>query len=375
MVQQMDEATGRILKVLDDLKQADNTVVIFVSDNGATPVCERTGGTPVGSQDWAKRNALDLRGHKAMVWENGIRVPMCVRWPGMVPPGVRGQFGAIEDMLPTILDLAGVDDLIVPDHLPLHGVSLKPVLFDAALPEQERYYFRLPVADDGAPQTYPKLIIEDPKTLRYEQMHACLYGAKFKYHSLPGGKNALYDMDIDPGEKTDVSGMYPEITGKMAGICRDEWDKLIESGRGFWMPSILIGDPRYAGVKRCWAHLPPDVVPCNTAQKVGGGVSCPFEGLRGFDKKGDRASFTIDVRTAGKYEVAMTGEKLDTCSALTIKVGGNELVSGEVTDKTIKFGIVSLKAAVMPLEITAESDGQSAALIKEVSILPVKEVG
>ncbi len=375
MVLQMDEATGRILKALDDLGQADNTVVIFVSDNGATPVCERTGGTPVGSEDWAKRNALDLRGQKAMVWENGIRVPMCVRWPAVIEPGVRGQFGAIEDMLPTILDLAGVDDSIVPDHLPLHGVSLKPVLFDAELPEKERYYFRLPVADEGAPQTYPKLIIEDPKTLKYERMHACLYGAKFKYHSLPGGRHCLYDMDIDPGEKTDVSEKHPEITRKMAGICRDEWDKLIASGRGFWMPPILIGDPRYAGMKRCWAHLPPDVVPCNAAQKVGGGVSCPFEGLRGFDKKGDWASFTLDVRTAGKYEVTMSGENLDKCSELTITVGGKELVSGEVTGKTIKFGTVGLSVEVMSLEILAKSDGQSAALIKEISILPVKGVG
>jgi len=268
MVRQMDAATGRILAELDRLGQADNTVVLFVSDNGATEFCQRTGGTPMGSEDWARRNALGLRGQKSMAWENGIRVPCLVRWPGQIPAGPRDQMGTYEDLLPTILALADVPDSIVPEHLPLHGISLKTVLLDPAGPDKERYYFRYAISFEGSPPAYPKHIIEEPSKIRYEQMHICLFGPRFKYHSMPKGKDALYDMDADPGETTDVSAEHPEVKAKMAGICRAEWDKLIESGRGFWMPPILIGDPRYVGMKRCWAHLPPDVVPCNTAQRV-----------------------------------------------------------------------------------------------------------
>lgn len=370
MVLQMDTATGRILDELERLGLSENTVVIFVSDNGATPHCERTGGTPVDGEDWARRNALHLRGQKSQVWENGIHVPFCVRWPGHVPAGVRQQFGSFEDILPTILDLANVPDSIVPEHLPLDGVSLKPVLLNPAAPEKDRFYFRIPVAMEGAPPSYPGLIIEDPTQLRYDQIHTCVYGPRFKYHSLPQGKEALYDMEKDPGETSDVSAEYPEITREMAQNCRAEWDRLIKSGRGFWMPSILVGDPRYEGMKRCWAHLPPDVVPCNTAQKVTGTVRCPFEGLKGFSKAGDSATFALDVRTAGTYEVAMTGDKLDQCGPLALEIGGTKLVPKKVSEKEINFGTVDLPVGTMDLDVAAKADGAAPGFIKEISILP-----
>jgi len=370
MVEQMDAATGRILEELEKLGQAQNTIVIFVSDNGATPFCELTGGTPVDGQDWKRRNKLKLRGHKALIWENGIKVPFCVRWPGRIPAGQREQFGSFEDILPTILDLANVDDSIVAGHLPLHGISLVDVLKEPTTSEQERYYFRIPVAYDGSAPVYPKLIVEDPLKIRYEQMHTCLYGPRFKYHSLVRGKEALYDMKKDPGETTDVSVKYPQIKNKMARLCRAEWDKLIKSGRSFWMPSILIGDPRYAGMKRCWAHLPPDIVPCNTAQKVGGTVRCPFEGLRGFSEVGDSATFSIDVRTKGKYKVTMSGEKLDLCATLKIIINNQQLDPEEVSAKKIEFGTTKLGVKVMDLEIVAKDNGTEPGFIKEIAILP-----
>jgi len=373
MVRQMDAATGRILEELKRLGQEENTIVIFVSDNGPTPGCRLTGGTPLGSEDWKRRNFLNLRGKKATAWENGILVPFCVRWPGHIPAGKRNQFGSIEDILPTILDLANVPDSVVSNHLPLHGVSLKKVLLNPAAPEKDRYYFRIPVAEKGSPNSYPSLIIEDPSKIRYEKIQTCIHGPRFKYHSLPGGKQTLYDMEKDPGETTDVSAKYPKITSKMAKVCREEWDKLIKSGRGFWMPPILIGDPRYAGMKRCWAHLPPDIVPCNTAQKVTGTVRCPFEGLRGFTKAGDSAVFSIDVRTAGNYEVTMKGEKLKSCATLTLEIGGKKLSPQNVTGNKIKFGTIRLPAEKMDLKISAKTKGSSPALIKEIAILPVRK--
>lgn len=372
MIEQMDTATGRILEELDRLGTKENTVVIFLSDNGATGHCERTGGTPEDGEDWKRRNYLNLRGHKAMAWENGIRVPFLVRWPGKIPPGERHQLGSYEDILPTILDLVNISDTVVPDHLPLHGISLKSVLKNPDSPEEERYYFRIPVANEGSPPVYPKLIVEDPTKIRYDQMHTCLYGRRFKYHSLPRSEEALYDMDNDPSETTDVSAKYPQIKSKMAKRCRQEWDKLIESERGFWMPSVLIGDPRYAGMKRCWAHLPPNIVPCNTAQKVSGTVRCPFEGLRGFSKAGDSATFSLDVRTKGHYEVTMTGDKLDQCSPLALKIGKIELFPKEIKQKEIKFGFITIQKKEMPLVVNALDDGIEPAYIKEIALIPQK---
>lgn len=373
MVRHMDDATGRILAELERLGMAQDTVVIFISDNGATENCELTGGTPMDGEDWARRNALNLRMQKSYVWENGIHVPCLIRWPDRIPAGRREHLGSYEDILPTILDLAGVPDSVVPDHLPLHGTSLKTALLDPDAPEEARYYWRYAISFEGSPPAYPQLIIEDPKLIRYDQMHTTLFGPRFKYHSLPGGGEALYDMDVDISETNDVSAQHPDVTQKMARLCRAEWDKLIESGRGFWMPPILIGDPRYAGMKRCWAHLPPNIVPCNTAQRVRGTVTCPFQGLLGFTTPEDSAAFALDVRTADRYEVTMTGDKLSQCAPLTLDIGGRKLTPRKVTDKEIAFGTVDLPVGAMDLVVAAAGEGAESGYIKEIAILPVAD--
>jgi arylsulfatase A-like enzyme len=370
MVQQMDAATGRIIQALEETGALENTIVIFASDNGATPHCTRTGGTPVDSPDWAKRNALGLRGKKAMVWQNALRVPFFVYWPGHIAQGDRPQFGAYEDILPTILDLAGVPDSIVPQHLPLHGISLKSVLFDDKTKLEDRYVFRLPVSEKGSPGTYPKLIIEDPKTLDYSKLHASMRGANFVYHSLPGRQQALYDLRADVGETNDVSAQYPELTKLLAKRCRQEWDDLIQSERCFKMPSFLIGDPRYEDMVRCWAHLPPNVVPCNAAQKVSGTVTCPFSGLKGFSEALDSATYSIDVRKSGHYELMLSGEHLDKCGVLEISVNGKTLRAQKTSAKELKFGLIELPLGVQDLVVQATSKGKMAAVLKEIAITP-----
>ncbi|WDE97688.1 sulfatase-like hydrolase/transferase [Lentisphaera profundi] len=362
MIEQMDEATGRIIKELEDSGEINNTVIIFSSDNGATPSCPLTGGTPMGSDDWKKRNPLGLRGEKSMVWQNALRVPFFIHWPKNIPAGERQQFGCYEDILPTILDLAGIDDSIVPNHLPLHGISLKSVLLNVQTKLPERYLLRTPVADKGSPNTWPTLLLDDPGALRYERVHNSMRGPRFVFHSLPGGKQALYDITNDAEEKNDVSTQYPELTNMLAKQCRKEWDALIASKRCFKMPSFLIGDLRYAGMTRCWAHLPPEVVPCNAAQSVSGTVTCPFSGLKGFSKKGDSASYSIDVRTAGIYEVSMKGDKLDKCGALSIQVAGTSFRPKKITSKKIIFGSVRLPKNVMDMLIIATSDGETASI-------------
>ena len=97
----MDDAVGRLLKGLDDLGQLDNTIVLFLSDNGPTY-------KDMSDIDIKSRNILDLKGQKSTVWENGIVVPFMVRWPKKIVPGIRKQFATVEDILPTLIDLAAL---------------------------------------------------------------------------------------------------------------------------------------------------------------------------------------------------------------------------------------------------------------------------
>ncbi|MEO0578724.1 MAG: sulfatase-like hydrolase/transferase, partial [Pseudomonadota bacterium] len=96
-----DQQVGTLLKKLDDLGIADNTIVIYSTDNGAETISWPDGGT------------TPFHGEKGTTWEGGFRVPMVVRWPGTVEPGMRSsEIISHEDWLPTLLAAAGESDVV-----------------------------------------------------------------------------------------------------------------------------------------------------------------------------------------------------------------------------------------------------------------------
>ena len=96
-----DAEVGQLLKKLDDLGIANNTIVVYTSDNGAEVMTWPDGGT------------TPYRGEKATGWEGGYRVPTLIRWPGVVKPGtISNDFFAHEDFLPTFAAAAGNPDIV-----------------------------------------------------------------------------------------------------------------------------------------------------------------------------------------------------------------------------------------------------------------------
>ena len=137
MVDCMDQNIGRVLKTLDNLKIADNTVVLFLSDNGACP--ESPGGddntehrpgpkefySHVGP-NWAYAQNSPFRRYKSHTHEGGIATPLVVRWPAQVEAGaITDQVGHIIDFMPTFLDMA--EDGISPDPQTAMGSFAKKV--------------------------------------------------------------------------------------------------------------------------------------------------------------------------------------------------------------------------------------------------------
>ena len=96
-----DGHVGQLLKKLDDLGVADNTIVIYTSDNGAEMM------------SWPDGGSTPYRGEKAQNWEGGYRVPTLIRWPGVIKPGtIFNQFFAHEDFLPTFAAAAGNPNIV-----------------------------------------------------------------------------------------------------------------------------------------------------------------------------------------------------------------------------------------------------------------------
>ena len=115
MMESMDAAVGRVLKALEEQGISENTVVIFMSDNGGLSTSE---GHPTSN--------LPLRGGKGWLYEGGIREPMIVKWPGVVKKSGRCETPVIStDFYPTMLDIAGLPQRAL-QHV--DGVSFEPVL-------------------------------------------------------------------------------------------------------------------------------------------------------------------------------------------------------------------------------------------------------
>jgi len=191
MVTYLDQSVGRIMALLDELGVADNTIVIFTSDNGTAPNggCDRRFFQSLG----------ELRGAKMTVYEGGIRVPTIVRWPGRVRPGSVSQVhGAIWDLLPTLTAVCEAPAPSRPD-----GVDLSAVWEERGEPHREYLYFEYPEADQQQ-----AVILERFKGVRT--------------HLRDGNRTVqLYDLENDPGETQDVAAEHPEVVARVEAIMRE----------------------------------------------------------------------------------------------------------------------------------------------------------
>lgn len=135
-IESMDRGIGRLLMTLDQLEITDNTVVMFLSDNGAD-TSQLSGNNPAikpGTPDtymsygigWANVSNTPFKRYKREVYEGGIATPLIVRWPATITPGqITHQVGHVIDLMPTCLEMAGVNLAALP--FPLDGQSLLPI--------------------------------------------------------------------------------------------------------------------------------------------------------------------------------------------------------------------------------------------------------
>ena len=193
MVSFLDKAVGEILAELDKLKLADNTLVLFTSDNG--PTHGRVGGAD--SDFFASSGPL--RGRKGSVYEGGLRVPLIARWPGKIKAASESEHvAAFWDMLPTLCDIAGSDGLQLPDDI--DGTTFAPTLLGQRQQKEHGYlYWEFP--GYGGQQA---IRVGDWKAVRTE-----MHGAKGPL------KTQLYLLSDDIGETKDVAAAHPEVVTRL----------------------------------------------------------------------------------------------------------------------------------------------------------------
>jgi len=132
MIESMDKSLGDLMKYLEENKIAENTIILFMSDNGGLSAVAR-GGIP-------HTHNKPLNSGKGSAYEGGIREPMIVKWPGIIEPGsICHEYLIIEDFFPTILELAGI--AAYETIQPIDGVSFVPLLSQTGSISPERDLF------------------------------------------------------------------------------------------------------------------------------------------------------------------------------------------------------------------------------------------
>ncbi len=220
-LEHLDDSVGRLLAALDRLGQREQTLVVFLSDNGgadivysARPFLDPAGPTPTRLEvDRREFSNAPLRMGKGSHYEGGIRVPCLVRWPGVTPAGLVSAVPVhVTDWLPTLLAAAGTR---APADHPVDGIDLAPVLRGGRGPERALFWY-LPFYEVRWGATPAAVMREgDWKLIEF-------FGDSFdpEGHYVPGRKLELYNLRDDLGERNDLAAREPARTEAMQKTLR-----------------------------------------------------------------------------------------------------------------------------------------------------------
>jgi len=203
MIENVDTNVGRLLRKLDDLGIADDTLVVFTTDNGTAT------GAPVFNDG--------MRGAKGSPWRGGTRVPGFWRWKGALPAGMDvPAVTAHIDVLPTLCDLAEVP---LPPAVAekVEGRSFAPLLRGARIAWPDR-----PLVTHCGRWDRGRAAASAYRNCRIREGRWSLVNVK---NAADGWE--LYDIAADPGERTDVAGLHPDVVARLSATY-DAWWKSVQ---------------------------------------------------------------------------------------------------------------------------------------------------
>ncbi len=292
LIERVDVNLGRLLSSLVRQKLADETLVVFTSDNGGV------------SKFWKG----GMNGQKASTYEGGVRAPCFVRWPKHIEPATKSDaLTSHVDWLPTFCELAGIK---VPDDRAVDGRSLLPVLTGQA---QHHHNYVYHTWDRYTPNPNRRWGVSDERWK--------LLGVFGNSATPDPTKWRLFDLQQDPGETKNVAARHPQIVQRL----REEfvrWFNYVTAGQTYEPVPIPVGD----------AEQPVTSLSPSWAQWHGKNIHYTFEGydwdtIDGWKTPGERAEWQLDVQHSGRYQVQISYgcRPQDAGGVLQLKVAGQSL--------------------------------------------------
>lgn len=233
MITNIDNNIGKLLDALDDRGLSENTIVIFMVDNG-----------PNG-----RRYVAGMRGAKSNVYEGGIRSPFYVRWPGRLKAGYSNdRIAAHIDIMPTLADACGAE---IPQDRTIDGMSIFPLLLGTGDDWPDRHIV-IQAHRGNEPVEFHNFALV---TQKWKLLHASGFGNE-NFQGEP--EFELYDLENDPLEMQNVADENPEVVERLKQEYL-EWFRDVSNTRpdNYAPPRIYIGTPHENPVvltRQDWRH-------------------------------------------------------------------------------------------------------------------------
>ena len=275
MVENIDYNVGRVIDRLRDLELEENTLVIYFSDNG-----------PNG---W--RWNAGMRGRKGSTDEGGVRSPLVMQWKNQLPKGKHiSEIASSIDILPTLSDLAQIE---VNTLKPLDGKSLKPLLMDDRPAWDARVVYNH--WNSGT-------------SIRTQQYRL-------------DSKDRLYDMEMDGGQTTDLSGKLPQLTDSLKQLKRDWLQEVMPKSKATEDRPFTLGHPDYV-----YTQIPArDGVAHGNIDRSNRHPNDTF--FTNWKSTKDSISWDVEVLADGEFEVELyyTVKEQDLGSEFELRLGESSL--------------------------------------------------
>lgn len=295
MVSNADDNIGRVLDLLEELDLTENTLVIFLTDNG-----------PNG-----QRFNVGMKGIKGSVHEGGVRVPSFWRWPGKITPGFISTPAAHIDVFPTIADFLGVENT---GQKTLDGISLAP-LFESKEIESRAIYTHVAQLD--------KVLKDQPGAIRKDSLLLSL---------LPSGLE-LYDLKNDPEQKNNLAISYPALVSSLESDYQNWWQQVTSE----------ISMARRIPISKRSGQI---ILPAYESQLYG--ELSFFEGhgwaqdwIKNWKKESDSLSWRLEVLDPGVYEVWIEYTAHESQIGSTLILQSSNSVLSKNLDEPFEPGLIA----------------------------------
>jgi len=302
MCENIDDNVGRLLRHLEQQNLADNTIVLFMTDNGGTA--------------GVKLYNADMRGGKTSVHEGGTRVPLFVRWPAAKwQPHVALPLVAHIDIYPTLIDLCGVTPLAGPK---VDGMSLRPLLekgTDATWPD------RILFTHNPIDQTnrYPGAVRTSTHRL-VREISGRSGGSGAKSADTSAKDWQLYDMQKDPSQKNDIAASNPDLVRELSAKYEAWIDDIFRDGLTRF--PIPVG---YAEHNPVELHAPQAYFDKPIEFAAGPGFA--HDWLTNWTDASSKLWFDVDIVRSGDYvlDIAMTCDAANAGSMVRLTLGDQSI--------------------------------------------------